>query len=516
MISPSETSLSETELQRLNSLAEEVDIESIVIGERVRRDFSHVPDLAESIKEEGLIQPIVLTYDRRLIAGESRIRACKLLGLKTIRAVYRGVLDEAQLVVLEATENNARQNLTWQERVLSIDKVHRLRSTNATLRGESWGVRETGRLLNLAKSPVGRSVLVAEYLHANDPEIWKAESLQDAFRVLTARREREVNASIVQQTLGGKDPSGNTGQPATKYTGPVAPKDARDSFFDGDDTVETFQPGVGGVSVDVEEMPGSVGKLSSAAPTNVPLSSMLLFEPSGTNSLACFEGLGEACTKHIITDPPYAIDMAMLNQSNPNGSMRDIETTEKEHTVQGNVDLIKKFFPLAYRAMRDGGFLVAWCDPTWWWDWCNQAEAAGFRVQRWPLIWQKTSACQNQAAQTNFTKNFEFAVVARKGVATLNKQQPSSIWTGGNDIETKLLGHPFAKPAGLWTWVYDAICTRGDDVLEPFMGCGSAILPAVSRGLRIRGIECNKEHYDRAVVNVSGLYKSLDPTLTFS
>lgn len=493
-------SLNETDLQRLNSLAVEVSLDEIQVGQRVRRDFSHVPELAESIKEHGLIQPIVLTYDKRLIAGESRIRAVKSLGWTTIRAVFRGVLDDAQLTILEATENNARQNLTWQERCLSVDKVHRLRATNAAMSGEAWGVRETGRLLGQSKSNVGLATYIAEYLHANDEQIWKAESLQDAFRVLSKRKDDEVNRLLATQTIPVEARQ-------TKYIPPVrptAPDLPDDEFFSGGST--PFVPGISSPD-ETDEQPASLPGINT-----IPLSRMLIH----ADAVEYLKSVPDDTYDHIITDWPYGIDMDYLNANNLHGGLKDLDTVKDEHTVVGNMELHANIIPAFYRVLRPGGFFITWTDFMQWQRGYDLAINAGFSVQRWPLVWHKTSSCMNQTAQYNFTKNYEIAMVARKGTGTLIKAQPSSIWTGGNDIEAKALGHPFAKPFGLWNWIYDAVTVRGNHILEPFAGRGSSIIPAIRRGLRFTAVECNPDHHSALVVNISNLYKSLDPNVTFS
>lgn len=496
--------LDQNELARLNALAVDIPIDNIIIGERVRKDFSHVPELAESIREHGLIQPIVLTHDRRLIAGESRIRAHRLLGLNTIRAVFRGVLNEAQLVVLEVTENNIRQSLTWQERCLSVDKVHRLRATDAALAGEAWGMRETGKLLGQSKSNIGLATILAEALHANDEEIWKAESAADAYRVMITRKVNEANKLIVASTIPAN--------PEAKFRPTITPLTAPSlddaDFLEG--TSIPFATGVGGLVAD-DEAPGA-----SALPTpglTVPLSQMLfhadsvefLRQPSCT---AAFD--------HCITDWPYGIDMDYLNANNVHGGMKNIDSVKAEHTVEGNEALHADILPLIFNALRPGGFFITWTDFMQWQRGYDLAIAAGFSVQRWPLVWHKTSSCMNQTAQFNFTKNHEIAMVCRKVNATLIKAQGSSIWTGGNDVEAKALGHPFAKPFGLWDWLFDAVTVRGSHILEPFAGRGSAIIPAIRRGLKVTAVESNTDHYNALVVNISNLYRSIDKEVKFT
>ena len=81
-----------------------------------RKTFSQdeLSELAESIKENGLIQPILVRrrgdgiYE--LIAGERRLRAARLAGLTSIRAIIRNSSDE-QAMELALVENLQRQDL---------------------------------------------------------------------------------------------------------------------------------------------------------------------------------------------------------------------------------------------------------------------------------------------------------------------------------------------------------------------------------------------------------------------
>lgn len=80
-----------------------------------RRTFSEdsIAELAESIKEHGLLQPIVVTKKAdkyELIAGERRFRACQLLKLKEIDAIIREVSEQKKLE-LALIENIQRENL---------------------------------------------------------------------------------------------------------------------------------------------------------------------------------------------------------------------------------------------------------------------------------------------------------------------------------------------------------------------------------------------------------------------
>jgi ParB family chromosome partitioning protein len=92
-----------------------VDISSIVVGDRFRKEMGDLEGLAESIAELGLLQPIGVTDDFTLIFGERRLRACRdLLGMTEIEV---RIIDMPNIVVGENAENEVRKDFTPSERV---------------------------------------------------------------------------------------------------------------------------------------------------------------------------------------------------------------------------------------------------------------------------------------------------------------------------------------------------------------------------------------------------------------
>jgi ParB family chromosome partitioning protein len=76
-------------------------------------DKESLKELAQSIKTDGLLQPVVLRKKEgiyELILGERRLMAARLAGLKTIPAIIKAV-DEADSLRLALVENLQRENL---------------------------------------------------------------------------------------------------------------------------------------------------------------------------------------------------------------------------------------------------------------------------------------------------------------------------------------------------------------------------------------------------------------------
>jgi ParB family transcriptional regulator, chromosome partitioning protein len=84
---------------------------------RLRMDAQELADLSASIREHGVIQPIVVSQTDQpnryvLIAGERRLEATKLAGLATIPAIMRGPTSDQHLLELALIENIQRADLS--------------------------------------------------------------------------------------------------------------------------------------------------------------------------------------------------------------------------------------------------------------------------------------------------------------------------------------------------------------------------------------------------------------------
>jgi ParB family transcriptional regulator, chromosome partitioning protein len=81
--------------------------------------------LAESIKEHGIVQPIVLKKDNEnyvIVAGERRWRAAKLLGLKEVPAVVMELTDK-EVLEISLIENLQREDLNPIEEALAYKRL---------------------------------------------------------------------------------------------------------------------------------------------------------------------------------------------------------------------------------------------------------------------------------------------------------------------------------------------------------------------------------------------------------
>lgn len=121
---PHKQSITEQVISQARTQVLEVGVNDIVENPRQpRHHFSQadLEDLIASIKEHGILQPLVVTRVGRtyeLIAGERRLRASRTLGLKTVPVIVREA-DEQQKLELALIENIQRQDLNAFEEALA-------------------------------------------------------------------------------------------------------------------------------------------------------------------------------------------------------------------------------------------------------------------------------------------------------------------------------------------------------------------------------------------------------------
>ncbi len=118
--------------QQVDSIQEkgvtEISIDKISPNrEQPRRIFDEtaLEELAESMKQLGVIQPIVLAKDGdyyKIIVGERRWRAAKIAGLKKIPAIIKD-LDETSAYEIALVENLQRENLNLIEEARGYRKL---------------------------------------------------------------------------------------------------------------------------------------------------------------------------------------------------------------------------------------------------------------------------------------------------------------------------------------------------------------------------------------------------------
>ena len=191
---------------------------------RTRMDESSLQELAASIRQHGLMQPIVvrpLGADRyEIIAGERRFRAAKLAGLDEVPVMLRDVSDQNALA-MALIENIQREDLNPLEEAQAIRRLLDEFQYTHEQASEAIGRSRSAtsnllRLLNLA-APVQTMLLAGdlEMGHARALlALERAEQILAANQVVEKRLSvRETERLVVQQqaqpSQSGAGPGGS-------------------------------------------------------------------------------------------------------------------------------------------------------------------------------------------------------------------------------------------------------------------------------------------------------------------
>jgi len=153
--------IEENDIRSNNPVSNEVainEIEANPFQPRIHFDEDALNDLATSIKELGIIQPITLrklgNNKYQIIAGERRFRAAKIAGLITIPAFVREAGDETMLE-MALVENIQREDLDAIEIALSYQRlIDECKLTQETLSDKVGKKRSTiSNYLRLLRLP---------------------------------------------------------------------------------------------------------------------------------------------------------------------------------------------------------------------------------------------------------------------------------------------------------------------------------------------------------------------------
>ena len=160
---------------------------------RTRMDEGALYELAESIKQQGIMQPILVrrltsgTNDGKyeIIAGERRFRAAKIAGLDSVPVLVRDVPDEAA-AAMSLIENIQREDLNPLEEAQGLQRLVKEFGLTHELAAQAVGRSRSAasnllRLLNLAEP-------VQTMLMAGDLDMGHARAL------LSLDRANQINA----------------------------------------------------------------------------------------------------------------------------------------------------------------------------------------------------------------------------------------------------------------------------------------------------------------------------------
>lgn len=422
-----------------------IALESLITPtNRQRKEFNEksLHELAMSIQEIGLLQPIVLRDDgRTLLAGERRSRAVRRLreapngdGYKHdggrvpyshIPYVLASELTSDQFVQAELEENIRRSDLTWQERVRAIAELHKLRSFQAEKRGETQSFTATASEI---KGERAEGQEITEISNA----VILSDFLDDPF-VSAARDEKEAR-KIIKEEMKSQE------------------RIRRANDYD-----------------------------LSTIDHKLFLGSCFDIGPEFNNFFDC-----------IVTDPPYGIDIHKKETF-------DVHVHEYDDSDEAFAEICTKLPTLSYRVCRPDAHIYVFCDIRRFSDLFVSFEVGGWTVWPRPLIWDKGNTGSFGNIEYGFRACYDAILFARKGDRKVTAGYRDVI----NITQATNLPHPAGKPHLLYADIIKRSCLPGDRVGDFFCGSGPIFPAAVEQKVIAYGWEINPKYHAIAAETLS-------------
>lgn len=166
-------------------------------------DTEGLNQLAASIKCNGILQPITvrkIEFGYELIAGERRLRAAKLLDMKTVPCIIMNI-SERNSAVMALVENIQRKDLSFFDEAFAIDKLidfYGMTQEDAAIKlGKSQStIANKLRLLKLTE-PERRQIVELNLTERHARALLKLQSQEERLDVIDKIRKNNFN---VEQT----------------------------------------------------------------------------------------------------------------------------------------------------------------------------------------------------------------------------------------------------------------------------------------------------------------------------
>ena len=422
-------------------------------SDRKRKVIKDEPlqQLINSIKQHGVLMPILLDEDKRLIAGERRLRACLSLDENyEIPYITKPQLTEDDKIIIELEENIRRDDMIWQDVYLA-----RL-SLISIYRTKGFALPEIYAGLGISKSVYDNIVLLNKFVvEKEDLSILEYPSMRAAVAKVTRIREREKNRELSEIL-----------DVATQST----------ELEDGE-LVEVVDENTSVVQMATKDKNRSDYKRGN-------------FDIRHGNILELFQKTWERKFDFVHCDFPYGVNHGESGQ----GGTKDGSWTGYDDDEQTYFDLIKGLCAARNKIMYPSAHLMFWFSMKYYKETIQLFDelAPDLKPNLHPLIWHKSD---NKGIISNVKHTprnvYETALIFTRGGRQI-VNITNNVYSCPS-YKSKAL-HVSEKPETMLEGFFKMFVDEYTEVLDPTCGGGSAIRAAFSAGAkRALGVELNPE-----------------------
>lgn len=410
----------------------EIELGQVRIKERAREDKGDIEALADSIKAKGLLQPITVDSTLKLVAGERRYLAHRMLGKTKIWAIVRPTVDRIDDLEIELIENVARKDLRWEERCkLELQiwdlKVKQLGLYDPTVNPSGWSQVKHGKLVGAADTTVARRLELAQTMaEVPDLGLEDCKDEAEAWKINSKLKERGAEMELIKKL-------------------PEATRRAIDKH------AEHYHVG---------------------------------------DAFAGMAALQDASFHFAEVDPPYGVDLDKRKSRNQDGTAM---AGYEEWTEDSYPSFFIKTANEVYRLLDHNAFAIFWYGMTWHCEVMAILRKVGFGIPDIPAVWTKGEAGQTASPDTTLGSCYEPFFLARKGQPKLHKPGRGNVFQFPG-LQKKV--HPTEKPIVLMQEILRTVLLPGSKIIIPFLGSGVTLRAAYSLGHTGLGWDLSQEHKD--------------------
>ncbi|WP_437191353.1 DNA methyltransferase [Planctomicrobium sp. SH527] len=449
-----------------------LQISKIKIGNRHRKDMGDLTSLAESIRQDGLLQPIGVTEKLELVFGERRLRAHQEI-LKS-KSILARIVDVQSILYGEYAENEIRKDFTPSERVAIAKAIEKQVGNRRGQRTD----RLVGKIPQVAAGKKTREVAAEKAGFGND------KTYRQAAKVVENGTSKLIHAM-------------DAGRVSISAASILADADAEEL----EAILELDERAILKAAKEIRQQ-----KTATRNREQVDAEAKAKKRINGKKTWTITSVQNVTPCRLVLADPPYGITNEPWEPKDLDGYTRQ---WCQKWTASG-----ADFFAIFWSQEN------LWRGRTWFDESLN-----GYQFQEL-LIWHVSNAWSKKSRQT-FKESWEPIFIYRRIGCTRQVLPVGRAWGDGlHNLDccvsptpqtvykgTNLKQHPCQKPVAVMRWLIHALSDPGDMVASPFCGVAPCGIAASQLGRYYHGIEIDS-HYrklaERRILAYGGDAPSMD------
>ena len=441
----------------------------IIILNRGRLDKGKLEKLTKAINTQGQLNPILITPENELIAGERRTLVCKKLKLPVLCRIMPKLSPEDKLLI-EHMENDARKDFTWSEELMLRYKIHNYWIKKAAGQNLSWTFKDSAKEFDCSVGGLSTDLTLAAMIIVF-PDLTNCTSKGQAREA--SKKMAEQAAAFKKMDSMSEDEkkkmsllmSGKTIKKQTQKKKEIPLVQARhnddiEELIEHDSATSAPLPAGSNVERTAEEPePEEEIEDEKDLPSYV-IEDLFTFVPKFPN-----ESIG-----FIEIDPLYAINYDE-NYQQKNEQVQD----KADWTADELIHFYETMFPIYYSKLMPNSWMLCWLGKEWVEDANEIASRAGFKTQPFG-IWAKNGGSVNRPS-TTMVSTFECFILLRKGNATFNTSSFRNVVNcpaSPGSAKT----HQWEKPIKLYDIFFEAMARPKTVFHSSFAGSGNCLISA--------------------------------------